>query len=242
MIFDEIVNLTNSTEVALSKDFANELDTELYLGMSAYVIKHGTLSDGFECLDDTARYYQSKKEMWNISSSIREQEVIAMEAQAELLDAEDELKEAQAKSDILRAKARMMRAENRLASALVTVKDSMRQLKAFNEVRMELAPMVKAKYKSIEEYEPERWKNILKYRIEKRRTGYYQENLVHVPLDPVEKARIGVQMNSPDATLYLQYKEREALKGLAHNNVMELIDIIDEQNKIKQRSLIKEEK
>jgi hypothetical protein len=233
MIFDEILNLSNSTEVKLSKDFANELDTELYLGMSSYVIKNGTLSDGFECLDDTARYYQSKKEMWNIGASIREQEVIAMEAQAELLDAEEELKEAKIKSDILRARARIMRAENRLASALVTVKDSMRQLKAFNEVREELAPIVKAKYKSIEEYEPERWKNILKYRIEKRRTGYYQENLVHVPLDPVEKARIGIEMNSPDATLYLKYKEKEALKHLAHDDIRELVDLIDEQKKIK---------
>jgi len=230
--FDQIVELTKADEVTLSQSFQNELDTELYFGMSNYVIKNGALSEGFEFLDDTARYYQAKREMWNLSNAIRDNETNAMEAKADLMDAEEELENAKKDSDKIRAEAKIRRAKNRLMNSLIQTKEASRQLKAFNEVRQELAPIVKAKYKSIEDYEPERWEKVLRYRIEKRKAGY-TENISHVPLDALTKAKVGIQTGQKDATFYLKYKEQAALNALAHGDVNELVEIMEEQKQIK---------
>ena len=231
--FTTVKDISNSKEAVLSRGLEDLLNKELQFGMSSYVIKNGSLSDGFEFLDDPARFYQSMRMMYQIADSIEEQEIGAMEAEADLIDAKKLLSLSTCESETLRAEAKIKRARARLRNMRVQTIDLQRHLKAFCEVYEELAPIVRGKYKNIEEYEPERWEKVLRFRIDKRNTGLYQENLCHVPLDPVTKAKIGIETGSKDATLYLKYKEQDALNQLANGDLSKLIGIIDHQKELR---------
>lgn len=208
--FNKILEIANDKTVKLSNEFKELLGTELHLGMSNYVCKKGTLSDGFEKILPSQRYYQSIKEMWSYGNNIRETEATAMQAQAQL-QLYTFLNRLFGWIPILSLfiKSKLMMATQRLTNLLVTIEDQVRILKAFNDVRIELQPEVRSKYKSIEEAEPDHWDAVLKYRIARQKLGK-QEFLNHVPGTPEEKALMGLAYGAPEAAIWLAIeKEKE---------------------------------
>lgn len=198
MEFDKILEFSDNELVSLAKDFKNEIGKNLALGMTAYQCKYGTLAEGHEKLTDAQRYFQSIKEMWYVGNNISDQKAIAMEAQADLIEAEEALAHAESKAQELRAESKILRAKTRLTQCLVQIEDSMRCLKAFDEVRRELKPVVEQKYPlGIEQAEEDNWTAVAKYRAFKRAIGY-NENLTHIPLTPKKKEEISEQFQIHD--------------------------------------------
>lgn len=215
--FDKILELTGDERVELGASFKELLHKELCLGMTRYVCRYGTLSDGHEKITDAQRYYQAIKEMYGRAHEIRSQRANAMEAQADLLDANDLVERAKTKQEKLRAEASQMRAHDRLVSSLVQVEDSLRQLDEFNKVRLELKASVQAQYPNgIEQAEEDNWVAVAKYRGLKRKLGY-PEQLNHVPLEPTKKAQLSIDMHAPEMGAWLALQDSDKFeKVLEH--------------------------
>src|SRR5882672_8198100 len=89
--YSKILELSSDSKIELAQSFKDKLHTHLVLGQTRHVCRYGTLSDGHEKITPSQRYYQSIKEMYYLSSNMRNQKAMAMVAQADLMDAEAEL-------------------------------------------------------------------------------------------------------------------------------------------------------
>lgn len=214
--FDKLISLTEDDRVELGASFKELLNTWLHLGMSRFVCRNGTLSDGHEKLTSAQRYAQAIREMYTLANSIRMQKANAMEARADILDAESDLKEANTEPQKLRAQAALMRAQEKLTTALVSVEDQLRQLDEFNAVRCELESDVLSKYKSIEDAELDNWRAVAKYRGMKRQLGYV-EHLTHVPLPKEEKAKLGLEIGNPELVAWASLTEPDMVNKLVED-------------------------
>ena len=216
MIYDEILKLTDDNNVQLAVSFKEEINRTMALGMTRYVVRNGSLSDGHEKITDAQRYYQSIKEMWTLGNSIESYKVQAMKAQADLYDTE-EMQES-TPSQKLRKQATILEAKNRLTYLLVNTEDLTRQLDEFNKVRLELKAEVEAKYPlGIEQAEEDNWKAVAQYRIARANMGY-QEMLQHVPLNPIEKAKMGIELRRPDMTFWAAIGNQEVIEKKYHGD------------------------
>lgn len=212
-IFKQIEGLTSDSRVELGQSMKELLNKELCLGMTRYVCRNGTLSDGHEKITPAQRYFQSIKEIWSISGSIKSTYSDSLIAQADLLDAKNMHEKTE--SERLRKKAAELKANDKLLSCLVMIEDQMRQLDEFNKVRLELQEEVRAKYPlGIEQAEKDGWAAVAKYRHLKRSIGY-PEQMTHVPLDMETKARLGIEIGSPDLQLWMMTTDDKKLAELA---------------------------
>ena len=223
MEYEKILEIADSGNVELALSFKEEINKKLALGMTRYVCRHGTLSDGHEKLTDAQKYFQAIKEMWSLGTSMSFQKVSAMKAQADLLDAEESLEKAEKKSDKLRAEAKILEAKNALTISLVNIQDLERQLDEFNKVRLELAPIVEAMYpEGIEQAEEDSWKAVFEYRAMK---GDFK--VQNIPLRADKKAELGMNMGNMEAIapLYFSNKEKfnKSMEQLSkiHNAMLE---------------------
>jgi hypothetical protein len=224
-MIDKILSLANSESVRLGESFKELLNKELCLGMTRYVCRFGTLSDGHEKITNAQRYYQAIREMWNYANSIAETKCVALEAQADLLDAKEMSVAAETESQSLRALVAVTRAERKLTSALVMIEDQMRCLDEFNKVRLELKDEIQTKYPNgIEQSEHDNWVAVAEYRA-KNRSISHNQNLTHVPLDPITKAEIGLQLDAPEMTAWLSGLEKDAIQQLSGGNLSKFIAI-----------------
>lgn len=197
-VYDKILKLSESELVQLSQDFKNEINKNLHLGHSRYLVRYGVLSDGHDRVTPAQRYFASIKEMWMAGNSVNNERVRAMNAQADLMDAKEDLENAWKASDQLRAKAKILQAETQLTSALVNIEDLTRQLDEFNKVRLELKASVEAQYpEGVEQAELDNWMSVAKLKfIRQRSTG--PERFTNVPLPPERKAELGYEMGRFD--------------------------------------------
>ena len=224
MIFEKILELADNEKVKLAQSFKDEINKRLHLGMSAYVCKYGTLSDGHDKITDAQRYFQSYKEMYNYSNSIENNKVIAMAAQADLVDAEDELSSALKASDKLRAESKILKAKIILTNALVTIEDLTRQLNAFDEVRLELMDKIETLYPNgIEQAEEDSFTAVAKYKMLRKRFGY-TESLHHLPLKKELKAKLGLENNAPEMAAWMSISEPEKFELMLSENNKALDD------------------
>lgn len=225
--FDKIIELTKDSRVELGASFKELLHKELALGMTRYVCRNGTLSDGHEKITDAQRYYQAIKEMYTRACEMANYKVLAMEAQADLIDANDELVVANnggKASNILRAEAKVLRASNRLRDSLVNAEDLMRQLDEFNAVRLELKEKVQSQYpQGIEQAEKDNWEAVAKYRMAKKGLGY-QEQVTHIPLDKESKARLGLRHGSPEMALWLAVSKEKEIELEYKGNIVNYLE------------------
>lgn len=218
MEFDKILELLDDDKVQLAQSFKNEINKKLALGMTKYVCRYGTLSDGHEKITDAQRYFQAIKEMYMYGIELENQKVLAMEAQADLMDAEEALELAEKASDKIRAEAKIMKAKNMLTSCLVNIEDKKRCLEAFNEVRLELKDQVEAQYPNgIEQAEEDNWKAVAKYQIYKKKLGR-QAELTHLPLHKETKAKMGLEMGAPEMAVWLGVTDPRKLNELQEKN------------------------
>ena len=212
--YDKILELADDKTLKLTNELKELLGTELYLGMSNYVCEHGTLSEGFEKITDAQRYYQAVKECYSYNDSIMETKASAMKAQAnfQLYKVLDTLFGWMPIVGLY-TKSNLMTATNRIKGLLITIEDQLRILKAFNKVREELLPKVRAQYKNIEEAEPDNWAAVLKYRMARQKIGK-PEFLNHVPMPKEQKADLGLKYGAPEAVMWLAIeKEEDINKG-----------------------------
>lgn len=200
--YDKIISLSDSEQVQLGSSFKELLNTWLHLGMSRYVCRNGTLSEGHEKLTEAQIYAQSIREMYSLSVSIKQQRSQAMEAKADLMDYEEALQAETKPSAKLRLEAKILTSQQRLVGALVMIEDQLRQMDEFNKVRQELEQSVTSKFKSIEEAEPSNWEAILKYRILKNRMND-KSAICHVPIAMDEKAALALKYDAPEAAIWL---------------------------------------
>lgn len=223
-IFKQIEGLKSDTRVELGQSMKELLNKELCLGMTRYVCRNGTLSDGHEKITPAQRYFQSIKEIWSISGSIKSIYSDSLIAQADLLDAKEMPEKTE--SEKLRKKAAELRANDKLLACLVMIEDQMRQLDEFNQVRLELQDEVRKMYpEGIEQAEQDSWSAVAKYRHLKRSMGY-PEQMTHVPLDMETKIKLGLEMQAPELTLWGLVGDRQKLVELSvqHETHTQLLD------------------
>lgn len=222
--FNEVLNIAENDVVGIGVKFGDLINKELVLGMPAYVCEHGTLSDGHEHITPAARYYQAIKEMYYVSNAIIENKALALDAQANLIDAEEELTLATKESEKLRAQSKILKAKQGLIKALVGAKDSLRQLNAFNKVRLQLEAEVKAKYpEGIEQAQPDIWKSVAEYRSLLRLNGH-NVNLTHIPLEQKEKAKLGMITKNRDLCAWYVTENIQKINEQYDGNVDKFLD------------------
>jgi len=199
-MIENILKITSDERVELGVQMKELLNKELCLGMTRWVCRHGTLSDGFEKITPAQKYYQAIREVYNLSNNIRGNKAQALKAHADLLDAQEALALAEKPSQKLRAEADVMIATDRIAYLLVHVEDQMRQLDEFYKVYKELQPEVRAKYpEGIEQAEEDNWQAVAQYRLIKAQTpDLHKADMAAVPLPYETKAKYGLQFQRPD--------------------------------------------
>lgn len=222
---EKIIELTDDERVTLGQSMKELLNKELCLGMTRYVCRYGTLSDGFEKITPAQRYYQAIREMYYKSSSIRSDKAQAMNAEADLMDAQEELEAAQKPSERLRAEANVLLCQERLVSLLVKVEDDIRQLDEFTKVYKELQDEVRAKYPNgVEQSEPDNWRAVAEYRFLKSKTNDLSKaDMAAVPLPMEEKAELGVRYQRADMMAPMIINDESRMR--------QIVNGIDEENK-----------
>lgn len=204
--YKKILDLAGDERVELGKSLSDQLGPSgwLRLGMSNYVVRNGSLSDGHEKITDAQRYAQALKETYHIAHSIAAYRAQAKEAQADLMDAEEALGVASKPSERLRAEAKIEMAQSRLQTFLVQAQDSLRQLAAFDAERRALEGAVTAAYpQGLESAEEDNWSAVARYRAEHEHLRPGKDNmLTHVPLPAAVKAQIGAEMGKPELMLF----------------------------------------
>ncbi|HYE72037.1 MAG TPA: hypothetical protein VEF04_01850 [Blastocatellia bacterium] len=219
----DLLKITKDSRVELGKSYKDFINTRLHLGMSKYVCKYGTLSDGHEKITPAQRYYQAIKEMYVRAEAIEEYELAALDAQADLIEAEETLSEAKTEAQKLRAEVAVRRAKKRIKGALVNAQDSMRQLEAFDEVRQELQEQVETKYPGgIEQAEEDNQKAVAEYRIMKKMLGY-QEHLTHIPLRPEVKAEMGLISGHKELVAALIIDKKDEIENKYDGDVVQYL-------------------
>ena len=224
--FDKILKRADDSSIELTAEIKELLGTELQFGMSDYVCKNGTLSDGFEKITPAQRYYQAVKECWTYGSALQQDKAMALQLQTKLKI-----------SNILNAlfgwmpvigfyfRGKAMSAAQLMASTLMGIEDKTRILGAFNDSRKALLPVVRSKYKSIEDAEPDNWAAVLKFRIMRQKIGK-QEFLNHVPGNMYEKAKMGLECGAPEAVLWLAVEKEKEINECAGGNIVKYLDVL----------------
>lgn len=220
--FDKILEIADDKTVQLTDEIKQLLGTELQFGMSNYVCKNGTLSEGFDKITPAQRYYQAVKECYTYSNAIQD-----LKAQALMEHGGYKI------YTFLRKyfswlpivgwwiKGKAMYAERKISSILMELEDKKRIIGAFNEERLKLMPEVRSRYKCIEESEPDNWRAVLKYKMARQAIGK-NEFINHVPMPSNEKAKLGIQYGSAEATLWFQVEKENELKGLTQDDLLKL--------------------
>lgn len=227
---EKIIELTDDERVTLGQSMKDLLNKELCLGMTRYVCRYGTLSDGFEKFTPAQRYYQAIREMYYKSNSIKAGKVRAMLAQADFMDAQDNLEyvlehDKSSASNKLRAEAKLMECTNNLGEILVQIQDDIRQLDEFTSVYKELQDEVRSKYPNgVEQAEPDNWRAVAEYRYLKSKTNDLgKADMAAVPLPMEEKAALGVRYQRADMMAPMIINDE--------HRMMQIVNGIEEENK-----------
>lgn len=221
MNIDKILELDKDERFILAKSFREDINKKLARGMTRYVCRYGTLSDGHEKLTDAQKYFQAIKEIDAMSFSLEEQICMAMVSQADLYEAEE--MQAETKAQQLRKEAKIRLAKNKIANALIQKEDLVRQLDEFIKVYQELRPIVESKYpEGIEQAEEDNWKAVFEYRAMKG-----DRSVQNIPLSPQVKAELGMNTGNMEAIAPLYFADKEKFKksmeqlAKVHNAMLE---------------------
>lgn len=222
--FETILKKADDSSVELTDEIKKLLGTELQFGMSNYVCQNGTLSDGFEKITPAQRYYQAVKECWTYANSLQDEKARALQFQTRL-KIDNILDKLFGWMPIFGFyfRGRKMYSTRAMACMLMEIEDKTRVLNAFNEARLKLMPEVRAKYKSIEEAEPDNWEAVMKFRIARQKLGK-QEFLNHVPGTAEDKALMGLAYNAPEAALWLAVEKEKEIDDRFDGNMVKYLE------------------
>lgn len=193
--FHDIMEITKSGVPELSDEFKKLINKELALGMTDFVCEHGTLSEGFDKITDSQKYYQAVKESYVRKCELVRIKCSAKKAYADFLDATEKLKTAKNDAEALRFQAELELAELGVFELNVQAADTERQLKAFERIKAKLGPDVKATYPDgIESAELDNWRVVAEFKALKQSSTGKLEDLTVIPLPLDEKAKLGMQL------------------------------------------------
>jgi len=217
--FAEIVKLSESETVELSKAFKEKIHTHLVLGHTRYLVRHSILGEGHKRLGDY-RYYMCIREMYNRAMSIDSDKHQAMIVQADLMDAQKKLKDAEERNDgveMLRQKGVCGQKKNQLMNMLVHIEDKSRELDELEKIYKEMQPVVDKKYPGgIEEYEAKHWREVYEYERKKAELrGEPQPNLAHIPLDPASRIKAATYWKQDQDLVGLQINYQDTMRQIA---------------------------
>jgi len=225
MDLEKIKQIAESENVKTGINFKELINKELMLGQSRYVCRFGTLSDGHDKITDSQRYYQSIKEMYGIANEMNMNLARAMDAQADYEEANHDHANADRSWQILRAKAKAQRASTTLENIHITLQDQARMLDEYNKVRLELQDKVRAEYpEGIEQAESENWIAVGEYWTFKKQMGANSNPLTHLPLDPVTKATMGAENNTPELMAWYLVQNKEKITKIYNGDVKAFIE------------------
>lgn len=217
-MIEEVLKLTDSEHVELADSFKKLLHTELVFGMTKYVCRNGTLSDGHERITEAQIYYQALREAYNRAETMRDLKCAALEAHADHLDAVQLMDQAVTQQEKLRSEAKLIRATASIQRALVQAEDCKRQLDEFLSVVNELQDKVRLKYPGgIEQAEPDNWKAVAEYRASMQEITGVSQHLSHLPLPMKEKAELGLMLGK--AELVNWYATEKKLKDRSPDGI-----------------------
>ena len=231
--FEKIIEIGKDDRIKLGSKMRELLHKELFPGMTRYVCRNGTLSDGFEKITPAQRYAQATKEIYIRSCEVKRLQSQAKINQAILIKAEKKLKINRLLKlikipvDTLTAEANVEIAQENLLGNLVSCEDTLRQLDEFSKVRKELQTEVLSKYPNgLEDAEEDNWKAVARYRADMRLLGYDNQPQ-HVPLEMHEKAKIGLETGISEYKLFLEHSESNAISILADGNMSKYLQMRD---------------
>ena len=210
-LYSKILKISEDS-VELNSEVKELLHKELCLGMTNYVVNNGTLADGCDNITDSQKYYTSIKMCYTLSSAMKTNKFLVMEAYADFLQAKEDQELAQKEHEKIRAEARLLRAISTMENLLVNVEDQKRQLDAFNKARLSLKDSVRAQYpEGIEQAEPDNWMAVARYKHLRKKMGK-NEVLHHIPLPIDIKAKLGIELEEPE---FMAWKIIADQKGMA---------------------------
>lgn len=197
--FTHLIELTGSKDGGLLEEFRTLLGKEFTLGMSRYVCRYGTLSESFEKLTDSQKFYQATKEAYVRVCEMKRMHSRAKKSYADFLDAKVALEKATTESERLRAEANLEDAELSAYELLMSAKDTERQLDEFLKIRSELANKVRTKYpEGLEQAEPDDWRRVGEYRILRQSVTKSDTDARSVPLSQESKQDLALIFNRKD--------------------------------------------
>lgn len=225
--FSKIIEIADSNLAQLPKEFKDKLHTHLVTGHTRYMVRFGVLGEGHDRITKAQRYYAAIREMWSRANAIELARSEAMIAQGDLLDAEEALDKAEKNSDWLRASGKVLQLKQRLTQLLVQIEETNRELDELNKVYQELKPEVEAKYPlGIEQAQEDMWKDYLR---NKAMRG--DHNLQNVPLDPIEKFKLGKELGRGECGIQIALSEPEAVGVIGQGSVDKFVQFVDERRK-----------
>jgi len=223
--YEKVLEITELDEAKLTDEFKALIHKELALGMTSFVCRHGTLSEAFDKITNSQRYYQAVKESYVRSNEIRRMKAQAKRSQADLLDAQEKLEGAKKESDLLRAKSDLELAELSMFELLVQAEDTKRQLDAFNKIRKELEIEVRAQYPlGIESAELDNWRVVAEYKALKQGATGKIEDLTIVPLPESEKSRLGIELQHSEMAIATVLRAKPIIESLYNNNTTAFLE------------------
>lgn len=223
--FEKILELTSDSKLSLSSEIKESIHKELALGMTRFVCRYGTLSDGFDKITPSQRYYQATKEAYSRANELKRIKGNAKFAQADIIDAHTALDNAVTGVEILRAEADLELAQLHLFELLVSAEDTARQLDEFSKIRKELQMEVRAQYpEGIEQAELDNWKAVAEYKAAQKQMGLNAGPLTHMPLPEKEKAQLGIDFNAPEMTLWHVINNKELIKREFKGDVSKFLE------------------
>ena len=198
--FEKILKITGEEKVELRHEIKETIHKELCLGMTRFVCRNGTLSEGFDKFTDAQKYYQAVKETYIRSNELKRIGANAKKAQADYLESKIEWLEAKEPHTKLRCEGKMELAELALFELLVQTEDTWRQFDEFNKVRLELKPIVTAQYpEGIEQAESDNWHAVAQAWAMRKLTG--AGTLGHIPLPANDKEKLAQIYKLPELSI-----------------------------------------
>jgi len=209
----EVEKLTDSSLVKESFGFQDH--PWLQTNHSDHMVEHGILSEGHDHVTAAQRYKQCYRELYSRANSAINQEVQKLRAKADLLKAEHELENAKEPWDEINAEADILDAKHKLATTEFSIKEKEREMRKFNEIRLQLKPEMDRRYpKGVEQAERDIW--LANVHLKLKRNP--KERIENTPLSPEDKAMIGMEYHREDtmaALIVRHLDERNRLKPKA---------------------------
>jgi hypothetical protein len=223
---EQVEQISASDLVTSSAEFANKhINKWLHIHQTKYVTLYGTLSDGHGRITAAQIYSGALREAYSTAQSIETCAINAKRAYAKMLKAQDQINKAENEWDKIQAECDLLEAEKAMEGQRLNAESLKYMLEAHTEVINKLGPSVTAQYSSFEASEKDNWMQTAKYWNDEKKSGYIKQ-MQSLPLDPMSKAKLGIETHNPEMTLWLKHSDPR-FNSIAEGSAENLVKLID---------------